>query len=282
METAALRKSPSSYREYTPVVRNLGLPPRTGIVLAAGNGLRMKGNGIPLPKVLLRVGGMHLVERAILTLHAAGIERIRLVLGLEADRLLKAVRSMKSLRGLCVEPVFCEDCEIGNGASLRAGARELDEPFVVTMADHVLCVEMVQELVDAARRDPDIPHLLVDPDPDNVFDLDDATKVQTRNGAILAIGKQLDEYDVIDTGVFHFPAGAGRLIDMLIDAGACSVSDVVSAFMQRDAFETVAASRAIWQDVDTPEMARQAEKILGELLASPDVVPQTCSAGLGF
>lgn len=269
MEAAALRKQSSMYPIIGANVQELAVPPRTGVILAAGNGLRMKGNGVPTPKVLLRVGGMHLVERAILTLHAAGIERIRLVVGLEADRLLRAVDAMESLRGLWIEPVRCEDCQIGNGASLRAGSRDLDEPFVVTMADHVLCVEMVQELVDAARRAPDLPHLLVDPDPDNVFDLDDATKVQTRRGAIAAIGKELDVYDVIDTGVFHFPAGAGSLIDRWVDEGACSVSDIVNAFMRRDTFGTVTASRAIWQDVDTPAMARQAEKLLGELLHPP-------------
>lgn len=244
--------------------------PRTGIVLAAGNGLRMKGNGVRIPKVLLRVGGLHLVERAILTHWFAGIERIRLVLGNDAQRVVAAVGQMERLRGIPLEIVLCEDFELGNGASLRAGARDLEEPFVVTMADHVLSGEMVRELVDAATGDPDVPHLLVDPDPAAVFDLDDATKVRTADGAIAAIGKEIADYDVIDTGVFHFPAGAGRLIDRAIEAGGRSVSDIVAEFMARDRFATVTASHPIWQDVDTPEMAREAEQLLLNRLPQPE------------
>jgi NDP-sugar pyrophosphorylase family protein len=52
------------------------------------------------------------------------------------------------------------------------------------------------------------------------------------------------------------------LIDRAIEAGGRSVSDIVADFMARDRFATVAASHPIWQDVDTPEMAREAEQLL--------------------
>lgn len=248
-----------------------GAPPKVGVVLAAGNGLRMKDGGVPMPKVLLKVGGMHLVERAVLTLRFAGLDRIRVVLGNEAERLEEAISKMPNLRGLPIELVRCEDFQRGNGASLRAGALGLDEPFLVTMADHVLSVEMVRELVVAAGRDCLAPHLLVDPDPDNVFDLDDATKVQTRNGAIASIGKELDSYDVIDTGVFHFPAWASREINAAVEEGANSVSEIVARLMSMGRFGTVSASNPIWQDVDTPAMAREAERMLLRKLARRSV-----------
>ncbi len=248
-----------------------GPPPKVGVVLAAGNGLRMKAGGVPMPKPLLKVGGLHLIERAVLTLRFAGLDRIRVVTGNQADVLEEAIHGMPNLRGLPIELVHAEDFQRGNGASLRAGAFGLDEPFLVTMADHVLSVQMVRELVSAAGADSRVPHLLVDPDPDNVFDLDDATKVRTKNGAIASIGKELDSYDVIDTGVFHFPGWTAREINQAVEEGANSVSEIVARLMAMGRFGTVVASNPIWQDVDTPAMAREAERMLARKLARRSV-----------
>lgn len=247
--------------------------PRVAVILAAGDGSRMKGRGVMLPKPLLKVGGMHLIERTILTLRDAGIERFRVVLGTEGNQIAEKFQTLRTLRNLNIEAIRCTDHQLGNGASLRAGAKDLDEPFVVTMADHILGVDMVKELIEASTADPLVPHLLVDPNIDQVFDLDDATKVRSENGSIKAIHKELTIYDVIDTGVFHFPAGAGRLIDQAVNAGGHSVSDIVAGFMDRGRFGIIKATNPFWQDVDTPEMAKEAEAVLLQKLPSKNDGP---------
>ena len=51
----------------------LGMTARAAVILAAGQGTRMKS---PLPKVLHKVGGRTLLDRVIDTVQASGCEKI--------------------------------------------------------------------------------------------------------------------------------------------------------------------------------------------------------------
>lgn len=244
--------------------------PRTAIVLAAGNGERLSRKA-PL-KPLLEVGGLTLIERTLLTLHGAGIREFRVVVGAKGDQLIAAVRALKRLRDLDITFVECADWRLGNGVSLARGAAGVEGPFLVSMSDHVSDGASARALIAASIARPDTPKLATDPDPGGVFDLPDATKVQTEGGRIEAIGKDLTRYDQIDTGLFYFPAGAGPRLDALREAGARQVSDLVrtlAAETERGGFEVVPVAEGVWQDVDTPAMAREAERRLLRSLVKP-------------
>src|SRR5215213_10722870 len=58
--------------------------PRVGVVLAAGRSQRLESVTGGGSKVLLRLGGLSLVERAVRSLLAAGLERVLVVVGHDA------------------------------------------------------------------------------------------------------------------------------------------------------------------------------------------------------
>ena len=244
--------------------------PRTAIILAAGNGERLSRK-VPL-KPLLRVGGLTLIERTLLTLERAGVRAFRIVVGAKSDRMIAAVRALRRLRGLDITFVECADWQLGNGVSLARGAAGVEGAFLVSMSDHVTDGASARALMAASVARPGTPKLATDPDPEGVFDLPDATKVQTVDGRIQAIGKDLARYDQIDTGLFYFPAGAGPRLEALREAGARQVSDLVRALAadaEQGGFEVVPVAGAFWQDVDTPAMAREAERRLLRSLIKP-------------
>jgi CDP-L-myo-inositol myo-inositolphosphotransferase len=240
-----------------------GPPSRTAVILAAGNGDRLSGEAPVKP--LLEVGGLTLIERTILTLQRAGVREFRVVVGAKSDRLVAAVRAAKRLRGLDITFIECPDWQLGNGVSLARGAAAVEGPFLASMSDHVTDGASARALVAASAARPDTPKLATDPHPGGVFDLADATKVRTEDGRIEAIGKDLARFDQVDTGLFYFPAGAGPRLDALREAGAREVSDLVRALAADDehgGFEVVPVAGGVWQDVDTPQMAREAERRL--------------------
>ena len=49
------------------------------VILAAGNGERFQEKGVKLPKVLLKVGGLRLLERAVLALNQVGVKHFYIV-----------------------------------------------------------------------------------------------------------------------------------------------------------------------------------------------------------
>ena len=247
-------------------------PLKTAVILAAGDGRRLQSKkGGELSKPLLKLGGLHLLERSILTLRASGIERFRVVVGHMQDALITTMNGLKSLAKIDIEFIRCEDFKKGNGVSLAAGASTLEDPFLVAMADHVMVVDTIKRFLEKTEEHPDKAQLATDPHPDSIFDLDDATKVKSEMGKIIAIAKELPDFDEIDMGLFYFPQGFGEKIQAHVDAGARSVSDIVNAIIQKEDFLSLALKDAVWQDVDTLKMAREAEKrIMKSLVKSTD------------
>jgi 1L-myo-inositol 1-phosphate cytidylyltransferase / CDP-L-myo-inositol myo-inositolphosphotransferase len=239
-------------------------PPRVAVLLAAGHGSRMGRR--PLPKPLYRVAGLGLLERSLLTLRAAGIERFRVVVGADRQRVAAHARDLAARHGIAVEVIECDDFQAGNGVSLAAGARGLDESFLVAMADHVMDAAFAGDFLARAAARPGAPQVAASP-VEAVYDLDDATKLRTLEGRIQAIGKDLTSYGSASAGLFFFPAGAGARIGQLVAGGARSVTDVVTGMAVERPFLAVPVESGVWQDVDTPAMAREAERRLLRSLA---------------
>src|SRR5215218_11338189 len=110
--------------------------PRVGVVLAAGQSQRLvsvTGGG---SKALLRLGGLSLVERAVQSLLAAGLERVLVVVGHDAGPVATVVGRLGRDR---VRVVYVDRWADGNGASLAAvqGEVEGEALFVLVTAHHV-------------------------------------------------------------------------------------------------------------------------------------------------
>lgn len=254
-----------SKREVKKFKRNQKAPElevKHAVILAAGNSTRFKAEGTMLPKVLLKVGGLRLLERSILTLQAAGIEHFRVVIGDFSDQIVKAMSKIKRLQSLDIEYVKAENYHLGNGASLAAGAGVVEEPFLLTMSDHIFSTDTIKDFVKQVKLRPAFPSLACDSDIEGVFDLDDATKVLASDGRIVAINKELEDYNLIDIGLFYFPEGFGPRIKEKMEAGAHSVSNIVGQFMNEEGMRVDPIENATWQDVDNPSMLAEAERRL--------------------
>jgi histidinol-phosphate aminotransferase len=149
-----------------------------------------------------------------------------------------------------------------NGVSLLAARKYLDQECILSMADHLYSPEVVRRLASF-----DMPEgacaLGVDYDIERCFDLDDATKVRLRGGKIADIGKDISDYDCIDTGVFRIgPALARELERLEKHTGDCSLSDGVRVLAERGAFLGCDVGDSRWIDVDTPAAFLRAEAMV--------------------
>jgi len=233
--------------------------PRVAVILAAGAGSRYD----KIPKALLRVHGTRLIERTILALSAAGVERFIVVTGAFESE-LEIVPRLPRLRELRVELVHCPTWSEGNAHSLAEGAAHAGGAFYLAMADHVFDPAIVKALGAAYVEAPDDVHLATDTMAD-VFDLDDATKVETHDGRIVEIGKELASYDRVDVGVFVCPPWVADIAATEVANGARSVSQVMQRAIDDGHMRSVPIDGQVWQDVDTAAMRAEAER---RLLAS--------------
>lgn len=248
------------------------------IVLAAGTGSRL-GEAESVPKPLRPVAGVPLLVRVLRTLQSEGIRDAVIVTGHGGDRLRRALSSEPSL-ALRLTFVHNEEYTKKNGVSLLAAREYIDRECVLTMADHLYSPELVRRLL-AAPLAKGACGLAVDSDIEGCFDLDDATKVVTSAGRILKIGKELESYDCIDTGVFRIgPSLIAELERLFAERGDCSLSDGVQALAQTGRFVACNVGDVRWIDVDTPAALERAEamiRVFGDALGDEPVSDQKAS-----
>ena len=85
-------------------------------------------------------------------------------------------------------------------------------------------------------------------------------KVRTEDNRIVAIGKKLEDFNAIDTGIFVCPESIFEYLRRVLKDGDCSLADGVRLMAEEGNALAVDIGDAWWQDVDTPEMLARAEQ----------------------
>jgi 1L-myo-inositol 1-phosphate cytidylyltransferase len=225
----------------------------------AGPGSRLRGSDTTFLKPLAPVLGRPMISYTIDALIEAGIRKIFAVVGFESERLSAAVMGLI--------PTGIEFCSIKNphwekqnGISLLAMKEHVVEPFLLTMSDHLFDQFIVDLLVRRVALNG--VNLAVDRKVASVFDLDDAMKVKTRGDRVVAIAKDLSDYDAIDTGLFVCNPNIFDYLESAKRGGDCSLADGVRAMAGDGKVGAIDIGEAWWQDVDTPQMLAAAENNL--------------------
>lgn len=236
--------------------------PRTGVVLAAGLGSRLapEGAGASI-KPLVEVNDIPLLFRTFRGLQRAGCTRVVVILGHEAERLRTEIESRYDgplVLDFAVNPHY----SLKNGVSALCARPFVADEFLLTMSDHIV-EDAIMDRIRDHRPPAGGATLCVDYKIDQVFDLDDATKVVERDGKLVDIGKALSRYNCIDTGVFVCTTGLLDAIDEVYrEAGDASLSNGVARLAALGKMTVLDVKDGFWQDVDTPEMLAHAESAL--------------------
>src|SRR5215471_1342487 len=229
------------------------------LILAAGNGTRIRSVSAGLPKPLVDFQGKPILEHIIRRAHQAGIDNFVIVVGYRSD----LIRSWFDGRSLGVSITFVEnpDYHKANGISALKARNDIHENFLLLMADHIFEPETARVLLKQ-RLAPGEVILAVDANIERIFDLDDATKVQRDGDRIVDIGKEIAHYDALDTGMFLCsPALFDRLETAAARAGNCSLSDGMRQLIRERRLRALEIGEAQWQDLDTPEALAYAKSV---------------------
>jgi choline kinase len=167
--------------------------------------------------------------------------------------------------GLSASFIENRDWQKQNGISLLVAAGHVGARFLLTMSDHLFDRAIIGRLLDSF--DPGFLNIAMDRKLGSIFDLEDAMKIRTRGDRVIGIGKNLEDYDAIDIGLFVCPVEIfGYLERAKSDScrNDCSLADGIRLMAADDKVRGIDIGNAWWQDVDTPEMLQHAEKQLAE------------------
>ncbi|SNZ15220.1 glucose-1-phosphate thymidylyltransferase [Natronoarchaeum philippinense] len=120
----------------------------TAVVLAAGEGVRLRPLTRNRPKPLLPAGSSPILEHALDTLTSVGVDDIVLVVGHKRSRVQDYVGSTHD--GATVRYVT-QDSQLGSGHALLQAESAVDGPLLVLNGDQVIDSAIVRDVLDAHR-----------------------------------------------------------------------------------------------------------------------------------
>ncbi|ETW94365.1 MAG: hypothetical protein ETSY1_35180 [Candidatus Entotheonella factor] len=239
--------------------------PRTAVILAAGRGERLQGAVGGGSKPLTPLLGITLLERALLACQTAGVTNCYVVVGYQGERLASYIAGLAPRYRMRIHTVPNPHWKLGNGTSAASVASYLSTPFLLLMCDHVFDPTILTSLI-AAGQNTEASLLAVDERIDQIFDLDDATKVQLDHGNISAIGKELKQYNAIDTGLFFCQHSLFQALACANTSGDASLSGGIRQLITAGTMQAMPIGDRFWMDIDTTACLIQAEhEILNQL-----------------
>jgi len=165
------------------------------LVIAAGRGSRLNNLTKDIPKALIPVLGLSLIERVILTTKEAGISEYVIVVGYLGEKIRTVLGNGERFR-VKIGYIENEEWQKSNGLSVLKAKELLNENFFLLMSDHIFDARIIKELLSYDMKGAVV--LAVDrrePVPGD-------TKVLKNNGKIVEIGKEIENSNCIDTGIF--------------------------------------------------------------------------------
>ena len=228
------------------------------LIIAAGLGSRMYTVGDTKPLVSLL--GLNLIERVILTAKKSGIKEFCIVTGYNGEKIREQLSDGKK-HGVKIQYIQNDQWTKGNAFSVLKAKNYFKKPFVLLMADHNYDHRILDRLLKT-KIGKDECILCVDNNPKDHLNIDDATKVLTIDHRIETIGKNLSDYNCIDTGIFICNPVIFDALEESISKGDEGLSGGVNVLAQRNKMRYLRLADNFWIDIDDKTDLKNAERIL--------------------
>ena len=228
------------------------------LIIAAGLGSRMYTVGDTKPLVSLL--GLNLIERVILTAKKSGIKEFCIVTGYNGEKIREQLSDGKK-HGVKIQYIQNDQWTKGNAISVLKAKNYFKKPFVLLMADHNYDHRILDRLLKT-KIGKDECILCVDNNPKDHLNIDDATKVLTVDHRIETIGKNLSDYNCIDTGIFICNPVIFDALEESISKGDEGLSGGVKVLAQRNKMRYLRLADNFWIDIDDKTDLKNAERFL--------------------
>lgn len=215
--------------------------------------------------------GLSLIERVILTARQVGIDEFVIVIGYLGEK-IKEKLGNGNRYGVKIAYIENKEWEKGNGVSVLKAKKALNENFVLLMSDHIFDDRILKELINYDTKSSVV--LAIDRRKPLLGD----TKVLEKEGGRIAdIGKNIEESNCIDTGIFFCSPKIFSYIEEKVKEGKTELAHgIAKAAKNKDAeifditqIESYASKmrkeiKPWWIDIDTEKDLIKAKEMIIE------------------
>ncbi len=229
------------------------------VIIAAGDGTRFGNLTKKKPKPLIKLLGIPILERVILSAREAGIKEFIIVIGYLGKKIKKYLKSGERL-GVKIKYVKNKEWLKGNALSVLKAKKLVKESFVLLMSDHIFDYRILKRLIK--KRPRSTVMLAVDRRKPTKED----TKVFEKEGKIVRIGKNIKKANAVDTGIFLLKPKIFSYIEKCVRKNKTELSHAIALAASKGDAEvfdiTEIPGNVYWCDIDTVEDLEKAEQLL--------------------
>ncbi len=240
------------------------------LILAAGKGSRISEKGQPKP--LIRLLGLALIERVITSVYSCGIQEFTVVTGYRGKEVRRFLDELGKRRDLVIKHVINDEWDKENGLSVLKAKDAIDAPFLLVMSDHVIQETAIEKMVSSNIAGDQVL-MCVDyriSSNSNVR-LCEATKVYVKGDVVTSIGKHLDRFNALDTGLFVCTPIIFDAIEERLRQGDSTLSGAIRTLSSQGKVKAVDIGDAYWYDIDDEASYKRAKDgLLSSLGKSAD------------
>jgi glucose-1-phosphate thymidylyltransferase len=216
----------------------------TGVVLAAGEGTRLRPMTANRPKTMLPAADRPILEHVLDVLVECGIERICLVVGYHRERVQEHFGH--EYRDVPVTYAH-QQKQLGSAHALASAEPEVDEPVLVLNGDRVIDERIVDDVLDDFDGTPTLA-VLEHPTPSEYG------AIRTDDDRLVEIAEKPDSdaFRLINAGVYAFHQGVFDAIDRTQRRdGELHLPDVIGTLMDDTSVRAVQTD-GLWADATYP------------------------------
>jgi len=225
-----------------------------GVILAAGRGIRLGDITADMPKGLLEVGGMSLVERQVLYLRSCGIRKVFVITGFAHDVIAGRMEESR-IPEAEIRCIFNDRWDSANNIYSLFMAREVaQDGFVLINSDDLFHPGILKKVVDS-----DYPDVISVDDYKRLGE--EEMKVRLENGRLREINKTMApsaaQGEYIGISAFG-PDGARQLFEVIesfVQSGDLDgwYEEAFGILAKKREIRAVSTEGLPWTEVDTPE-----------------------------
>ena len=212
---------------------------KKAVILAAGEGRRLKPFTETMPKVMLPVANKPILDYVFDSVRGSGIEDIVIVVGYKRESIMDYFRDKSNVT------YVVQDKQLGTAHALLQAKEYIDEPFIVLPGDNIIDQDSITKLVQARS---DISVLIKEHQHPSKY----GVVFLEKNRINKIVEKPTDETNrFISTGIYKFPPSVFSDIEKLALQGVYDLTSVLQALLyQGEDIDAVVAER--WMDAVYP------------------------------
>jgi len=223
---------------------------RAAVVLAAGEGTRLRPLTRNRPKPMLPAADRPILEHVFDALIGAGVERLHVVVGYKRDRVQDYFGP--TYRNVPINYVV-QDKQLGSGHALQQTRRAVasEDGFLVVNGDQVVEQRMVEDVLDAFEDDDASAMLAVT----ERSDVSHYGAVVTEGDRVVELVEKPDtgEYRLLNAGVYAFDASIFDAIDETPRVqGELALTDTLTRLIDADVPVCGVTTEGLWVDATYP------------------------------